>query len=197
MYLFMDAETGGLTPQHSLLTVSCIAVDDKFRVIPVGERTPGLYLRIRHDEYALTAGALAVNKINLVEHNEKGVPLSVAKKELCDYLKQACKTSNRKRLIPAGHNVAFDVQFIRAYLLDDAQWNEFFTYPFLDTAAIARFFTAASLYSGGYSLTALRDRFTPHLSSSSMHNAETDNLVTIALAEKFARVVNQNDNKLQ
>lgn len=189
MYLFMDTETGGLTPQHSLLTVSCIVADEKFNIVPVDDNRPGLYLRIRHDEYALTAGALSVNKINIVEHNEKGVTLSVATDLLFGYMQRACQVVGKKRLVPAGHNVSFDVQFIRANLLTDKQWNEFFTYPFLDTAAVARFLAASGLYSGGYSLTALRDRFLSHMSSAIMHNAEADNLVTIELAKKFAGMV--------
>lgn len=190
MYLFMDAETGGLTPKHSLLTLSCIAVDDNFNIVPIGGHDPGLYLRIRHDEYALTAGALAVNQINLVEHNEKGVDLKIAKDMLIDFASRACMATNKKRLIPAGHNVSFDVQFVRAYLFDDYEWNKFFTYPFLDTAAIARFFTAAGRYDGaGYSLGALRRRFAPHADGQALHDAETDNLVAIELAKKFADMV--------
>jgi DNA polymerase III epsilon subunit-like protein len=185
MYLFMDAETGGLTPQHSLLTVSFIVVDERFNIVPLGEDNPGLYLRIRHDEYALTAGALAVNKINLVEHNEKGLPLPAAAERMRDFLRRGCAATNKKRLIPSGHNVNFDVQFVRANLLTDEQWNEFFTYPFLDTAAIARFLNAAGMYSGGYSLTALRSRFLPGMTGD-LHNAEADNLVTIELAKTFA-----------
>ena len=192
MYLFMDTETGGLTPQHSLLTVSCIAVDDKFNVVSLGDNHPGLYLRIRHDEYALTAGALEVNKINLAEHHQKAMPLDVARDMLRSYLLRACQVTNKKRLVPAGHNVAFDVQFIRANLLTNQQWDEFFTYPSLDTAAIARFFNSVGMLGGGgYSLTALRNRFLPHLNQSVMHDAETDNLVTIELAKKFATMVQQ------
>jgi DNA polymerase III epsilon subunit-like protein len=185
MYLFMDTETGGLTPKHSLLTVSCIATDADFNIVPIGNHSPGIHLRVRHDEYALTAGALSVNKIDIVEHNRTAFDLPLARQHLKDYIQRAAEITNKKRLVPAGHNVNFDVQFIRAYLLSDVEWNEFFTYPFLDTAAIARFFNAGRQYSGGYSLTALRDKFLPHMREQSMHNAENDNLVTIELARKF------------
>lgn len=186
MYLFMDTETGGLTPKHSLLTVSCIATDADFNIVPIGSHSPGIHLRIRHDEYALTAGALSVNKIDIVEHNRTAYDLPLARQHLKDYIQRAAEATNKKRLIPAGHNVNFDVQFIRSCLLTAVEWDEFFTYPFLDTAAVARFFTACRMYSGGYSLTALRDRFIPHMKSQSMHNAENDNLVTIELAKHFA-----------
>lgn len=189
MYLFVDTETGGLTPKHSLLTVSCIAVDKDFNILPIDDNNPGLYLQIKHDHYALSAGALAVNKIDIVSHNAVGVTIADAKYMLTKYIKQVTTVTGKRRLVPAGHNVAFDVQFLRAYLLDDAEWDQYFTYPAFDTAAIARFLNAAGFVSGGYSLTALRDRFVPHATAGDMHNAEVDNLVAIELAKKFVNML--------
>jgi len=185
MYLFVDTETGGLTPRHSLLTVSCIVTDKDFHIIPVETYNPGLYLQIKHDEYALTAGALAVNKLDLVAHNASGVTLADAKYMLTRYLQRACVITGKKRFVPAGHNVTFDTQFLRAYLLDEREWDQYFTYPAFDTAAIARFLNAVGRHDGGYSLTRLRDKFIPSVSAGDMHNAEVDNLVAIELAKKF------------
>lgn len=189
MYLFVDTETGGLTPKSSLLTVSCILVDKDFHIIPVDEHNPGLYLRIKHEEYALTAGALSVNKINIADHHESGTTLRDAKYLLNQYLKKATMITGKRRFVPAGHNVAFDVQFLRAYLIDDAGWDEYFTYPAFDTASIARFMNAAGYVDGGYSLTALKNKFVPHAAGAQMHNAEVDNLVAIELAKKFVALV--------
>ena len=144
-----------------------------------------MYLRIKHDEYSLTSGALEVNKINIVEHHAQAKYAAEAGTILRTFLNGAVKTTGKKRLIPAGHNVVFDMQFLRAHLLDDATWNEYFTYPAFDTAAIARYLNAVNVIPGGYSLTALRNAFLPELSTATMHNAETDNLVTLALAKKF------------
>lgn len=188
MYLFVDTETGGLTPQHSLLTVSCIGVDENFNIIPVPATAPGLYLRIKHEEYALTAGALSVNKIDLSQHHAAGISLQDAQTALRYFLADVLRVSGKKRLVPAGHNVGFDVQFIRANLLTDSEWDSFFTYPAFDTAAVARFLNAAGQYSGGYSLTRLRDKFVPHMSGD-LHNAEVDNLTTIELAKKFVSLL--------
>lgn len=190
MYLFVDTETGGLTPQHSLLTVSCIVADQDFNIIPVDSvNVPGLYLQLKHDEYSLTAGALAVNKINLSAHHAAAMTLPAARSALTNYLNRAIAATGKKRLIPAGHNVAFDVQFLRAYLLDDAAWDQYFTYPAFDTAAIARFLNAAGIVAGGYSLTSLRNKFLAHMTDLDMHNAEVDNLVAIELAKKFVSYV--------
>lgn len=187
MYLFVDTETGGLTPQHSLLTVSCIGVDKDFNIIPM-EGEHGLYLKIKHEEYALTAGALSVNKINIAEHDASATPLATARSILTAFIRDMLRQTGKPRLIPAGHNVAFDVQFLRAYLLTDQQWDEYFTYPAFDTAGIARFLNATNHHSGGYSLTRLRDTYIPHMSGQ-LHNAEIDNLTTIELAKKFVGMV--------
>lgn len=189
MYLFVDTETGGLTPQHSLLTVSCIGVDENFDIIPVASGVPGLYLRIKHEEYALTAGALSVNKIDLAQHHAAGLTPPEAQKALLYFLADIMKRCGKKRLVPAGHNVGFDVQFLRANLLTDEQWDQHFTYPAFDTAAIARFLNAAGRHDGGYSLGRLCTKYVPHMSGADLHNAEVDNLTTIELAKKFVTMV--------
>jgi len=188
MYLFVDTETGGLTPQHSLLTVSCIGVDAKFTIIPSLDSPLGLYMKIKHEEYALTAGALSVNKINIAEHDADAVPVKQASAMLVAFIEEMIAKSGKARLIPAGHNVGFDINFLRAYLLTDAQWDKYFTYPALDTAAVARFLNAAGLHAGGYSLTRLRELYVPHMVGQ-LHNAKTDNVTTIELANKFASMV--------
>jgi oligoribonuclease (3'-5' exoribonuclease) len=191
MYLFVDTETGGLTPEHSLLTVSCIIVDEHFNIIPVAaeDGRPGLYLDIKHDEYSLTSGALSVNKINLVEHDKHATAIPEARSMLRAFLNRGLQAMNKKRFVPAGHNVGFDVRFLQAYLLSPEEWDQYFTYPALDTAAVARFFNAAGIHAGGYSLGRLRDKFIPHASGGDLHNAEIDNLTAIELAKKFVSLV--------
>jgi DNA polymerase III epsilon subunit-like protein len=189
MYLFVDTETGGLTPKSSLLTVSAIVVDKDFHILPIEEFNPGLYLQIKHDNYALTAGALAVNKIDLAAHHAAAVTLQDAQYLLLKYIKKATEITGKKRLVPAGHNVAFDVQFLRAYLIDEVGWDQYFTYPAFDTAAIARFLNAAGIVGGGYSLTSLRNKFLPAMNNLTLHNAEVDNLVAIELAKKFVACI--------
>jgi DNA polymerase III alpha subunit (gram-positive type) len=188
MYLFIDTETGGLTPRHSLLTVSCIGVDEKFNIIPAANGEHGLYLKLKHEEYALTAGALSVNKIDVAQHHATAMTVQDAKHSLLRFIDEILRKSGKKRLVPAGHNVGFDVQFIRANLLTDSEWDNSFTYPAFDTAAIARFLNAAGQHEGGYSLGRLRDKYIPHMGGN-LHNAETDNLTTIELAKKFVSLL--------
>jgi DNA polymerase III epsilon subunit-like protein len=198
MYLFMDTETGGLTPDRSLLTVSMIPVDKDFQIVPIDYFDPiaqqvlhtdaGLYVAVKHETYVVDKEALAVNKINIAEHDVDAVPLPLVRELLTSFIRHVLKTFDRKYLVPAGHNVAFDLKFIKAYLLTEQEWDTFFTYPSLDTAASARFLNAAGIIGGGYSLTSLRNKFVPHMGGE-LHNAETDNLTTIELAKQFAALV--------
>jgi DNA polymerase III alpha subunit (gram-positive type) len=189
MYLFMDTETGGLTPKHSLLTASFIVTDKDFNILQVPTYEHGLYLQIKHEQYVLTAGALHVNNINVSEHHKTGVDAVTAVAAFADFVAGAIRVSGKKRLVPAGHNVAFDVQFVREYLCPDAGfWDRAFTYPMFDTAVIARFVHAAGKIDNTFSLATLRQKYLPHVSGDS-HNAEIDNLTTIELAKKFLQLV--------
>jgi DNA polymerase III epsilon subunit-like protein len=198
MYLFMDTETGGLTPEHSLLTVSVIPVDKDFQIVPVDYYDPffnqtthtdsGIYVAIKSDTYVLDQEALAVNKIDIVEHDKTAVPIAVARELICGFAEHCRKLFGKKYLVPAGHNVAFDVKFLKAHVLSEQEWDRLFTYPALDTAAIARFLNAAGYIGGGYSLTSLRDKFLSD-DFGVAHNAEVDNLTTIALAQKFTEMI--------
>jgi DNA polymerase III epsilon subunit-like protein len=198
MYLFMDTETGGLTPDRSLLTVSMIPVDKDFQIVPIDYFDPiaqqvlhtdaGLYVAVKHETYVVDKEALAVNKINIAEHDVDAVPLPLVRELLTSFIRHTLKAFDKKYLVPAGHNVAFDLKFIKAYLLTEQEWDTFFTYPSLDTAAAARFLNAAGVIGGGYSLTSLRNKFVPHMSGE-LHNAETDNLTTIELAKRLTAMV--------
>lgn len=198
MYLFMDTETGGLTTDHSLLTVSLIPVDKQFQVVPMTYLDPltgqtvqtdsGLYIGVKHEPYVVSQEALAVNKIDINEHDRTAVPLHMARDLVRSFITHAQQLFNRKYLVPAGHNVAFDAGFVKAYLLTAEEWDKFFCYPALDTAAVARFLNAAGYIGGGYSLTSLRDKFLGSTFGEA-HDAEVDNLTSIALAHKFTQLV--------
>ena len=201
MYLFIDTETGGLTTDHSLLTISLIPVDKQFQIIPITYTDPltgqpsytesGLYLGVKHDKYVLTKEALAVNKIDIAEHDKTAVPLAAARTLVLAFISHVAQVCGKKYLVPAGHNVGFDAGFVRTYLLSNEEWERFFSYPALDTAATARFLNAAGVIGSGYSLTSLRDKFLG-APLGAAHDAEVDNLTSIALARKFAQMVAPN-----
>lgn len=185
MYLFFDTETGGLTPTYSLLTATFIAVDADFSIISVDGYPNGLTLQLKYPEYFVTPGALAVNNIDIVQHDRQAVEIDAAREQLLDYLRAALAKTKKRALIPAGHNVEFDRRFVQTYLLTEEEWDRYMTYPVLDTAVIARFLASAGQHDRGFSLGRLVKKFLPELESSDFHNSEIDTLATIMLAKKF------------
>jgi len=99
-YLFLDAETGGLTPDHSLLEVGAILTDCELAPLATYRAL------IRHPHYVVTARALAVNGLSIAQCETDGVSLTEAGNALLAL----------GPAVPAGWNVAFDVAFVRAWL---------------------------------------------------------------------------------
>jgi DNA polymerase III epsilon subunit-like protein len=187
MYLFFDTETGGLTPDHSLLTVSAIVTDKNFDIVTVHDMDPGVYIRLKYSNYVTHPKAMEVNKIDLNDHDENGFTVAEASEIFESFVKEGRAALGGGKLIPAGHNVPFDMRFVQAYLMPESQWSKYFTHPPLDTCAVARFFTAANLLTGGCGLPALREKF--GISTGVAHNAENDNLATVLLAKKFLELM--------
>lgn len=187
MYLFFDTETGGLTPDYSLLTLSAIVTDKNFDIIRIHDMDPGVYMQLKHANYVTHPRAMEVNKIDLRDHDADGFSVDEARDIFLAFVKEAIATTGERKLIPAGHNVPFDMRFVQAYLLPLAEWENYFTHPALDTCAVARFLTAADVIKGGCSLGALRKTF--NIETGRGHNAENDNLATVKLAKQFVRMV--------
>lgn len=187
MYVFFDTETGGLTPDYSLLTVSAIVADAQLNAVTIHDLCPGLYLRLKHANYVTHKRALEVNKIDLADHDRIGFTVAEATEALDSFLTEAKKLLGVQRFIPAGHNVPFDIRFLQAYLLPEKRWEHFFMNPPLDTCATARFFTAANRLAVGCGLEKLRAYF--GIDTGMAHNAESDNLASLELARRFIQLL--------
>jgi exonuclease I len=183
VYIFFDTETGGLTPEHSLLTLSAIVTDPQLNVVVIHELQPGLYLRLKHDNYVTQPRAMQVNQIDLAEHDQFGFTLPDAIETLIAFIREAKAALGVQRFIPAGHNVPFDMRFLQAQLLPPKMWDNFFMNPPFDTCAAARLFNAANRLNVGCGLGKLCTFF--GIDAGTAHNAESDNLAAIELARKF------------
>lgn len=193
MYLFIDTETGGVTTDHSLLSVSAIATDKRFNIINVDEHPSGITILIKSPKYVVNAKALSINKIDLILHDQLAVPMAEARLRLLSYLDKALCMTNKRAFVVAGHNVEFDRKFVTAHLLTTDDWEKYMTYPVLDTAVIARFMNAIGLHDRGYSLSHLVSSFSPDYQAGVMHNSHNDTLATIELARQM---VNKIENSL-
>ncbi|AFZ67384.1 3'-5' exonuclease [Deinococcus peraridilitoris] len=126
--VFVDVETGGLDPErHSLLTVGLVTLDTR-----TGELSRPTLLKVRDTPYRVEAEALEINRIDLQSHHGQAAEREHAAHELHAYLQYRRK----KRVMVGGHNVSFDLRFLRALL---PSWNEVVLGGVIDTKVIAHF----------------------------------------------------------
>jgi len=141
-YLAFDVESGGVTDDHSLLSVYFAVIDEDLKTL-YGE----LDLLVKPDDgnYVVSAQALEVNKIDLISHDKIAIPESKAGTMLYNFLKLHAPDGTVK-LTPLGHNIAFDVQFIKKHLVNKA-FNQYVSYRMLDTSSIIQFLKLTGMVS--------------------------------------------------
>jgi len=138
-YLFMDTETGGTNAEvHTLLT-AYFAICDKDLVI-----IDDLELQLKPEDVSqikVEMEAMQVNKIDLQEHlnDPNTVTYAVGKERLKSFLQKHKIKGKRKSYMPAGHNVAFDKDFIWAQLIPQEEFEETVHYRTVDTSNITTF----------------------------------------------------------
>lgn len=129
--MFLDVETGGLDEiENSLLSVG-LFIWDKGNIIE------GKEIFICKEQYNTVQAALDINKINLDELRIKGISEEKAIEEIESF---CFKYFNKEKVILGGHNVTFDIGFIKAlYRRNNKDFYSRFSYRFLDTGSILRF----------------------------------------------------------
>lgn len=138
-YIAVDTETGGIGPEVSLLTAYLSVLNEKFEIIDE------LSLAIKPDDglYHVTGEALRINKIDLGKHDkdEATVTPGVAGGRLREFL---VKNSNNGalKLVPLGHNVAFDMEKIYANVLNKKEAQKYVSYRTLDTGSTGQYLKA-------------------------------------------------------
>jgi len=182
-YFLFDCETGGVNSKTSLLTLFGMILDHKLEVLDK------IDLKIRPDNglYVVGASGLATNKINIPEHDKVAINKTVAAKQFYDFCSKHTIGSDAKdRLIPVGHNQAFDIRFIKKNLLpannvEGDNWKTFFSYRQLDTASIAQALILAKKLPEDLecSLSSLANYF--KLDYSGAHEAEFDVELTLKI----------------
>lgn len=132
-YVAFDCETTGIDPKRcQLLTASFWVLDgDLIEIDRVN-------ISLKSDTgYYVFPEALKVNKINLIEHNESAMSLMTAKETLFTFLK---KHKGTYTLVPIGHNINFDLDFIMSSrLMDKEDIQKYFSYGMIDTMVVSQF----------------------------------------------------------
>lgn len=140
MYLTMDVETGGIGKDKSLLTAYFGLLDESFKLVDF------LLLHVKPNDgiYSITAEALSINGIDLINHDKTALTENQAAPVLYEWLKKSSKDGSTK-LIPIGHNVYFDIDFVVLKLINKKTWDKFVTYRTLDTGTVGLFLMKAGL----------------------------------------------------
>lgn len=136
-YAVLDTETGGLNSQTcSLLEFSVIIADSRNDFNIVDQLT----MRCKPNDgiFKVNAAALEVNGIDLKTHVQGAYTYAQAEQILVNFA-FAYAELNRKKLVPVGWNIDFDLRFIHEYICAKTTWEEFFTYRTLDVQDVVRY----------------------------------------------------------
>ena len=114
-YLSIDTETGGLSSdKHDILSIGYVVTDKDLCTIEKGE------ILIKGRLRRTTADALAINKIDIKEHNKIAGTRKKAVKKLQEVISRHWE-NNHPTLI--GQNIPFDVKFLK--VLFDSEGQDF------------------------------------------------------------------------
>lgn len=181
-YIAFDSETTGLDNTCNLLTISFIILDKHLNEIDT------LNLSLKHTNgYFIYPEALSVNKIDLVKHHNTSLELLDARKILFAFL---TKHKQQFNLIPIGHNIQFDIKFLKkSGLLTDTEYTNYISCNPIDTLVIAQFLKLSGKLPEKQSISLIN--LCTHLKlknsddSELEHSAEYDIKMTIKLLKKF------------
>lgn len=178
-YIIGDLEAGGPELRYSLLSAYFIVLDEDLETV-YGE----LDLKIKPNDgnYLVRGEALEVNGIDLVQHDKEAVTEGKGSTLLYEFLEEHAAKGTVK-LMPVGHGIAHDIEFIKEHLTKN--WNKFVSYRYLDTGCIVQFLklTGKVPRDLGGSLKELGEYFDVPMSG--LHTAKGDTLATIEVLRKL------------
>ena len=185
-YIAFDCETGGLSTNCSLLTAYFVILEADLTTV-VGE----LDLKIKPnvgEQYVVSAEALGINKINLVEHEKTAITLNQAKTEFYNFLTKN-NMDDKIKYIPVGHNVSFDIGFLKEKLLTAGNWNKLVSYRQMDTGVVGQFLkmTGNMHKDVSGSLGSMCEYFGVPLTDA--HNARADTIATVKVLRKMKKIM--------
>lgn len=175
-FVAVDCETGGLDKtKHSLLTLHMRVLDINLDVIDQ------ISIAVKHSVYHVTPGALKVNGIDLVKHDQIAVPVENAAFMISGFLEVH---SREEKLLFMAHNAPFDKGFI------DATWGEelmkaFIDYHSFDTVVLGVIEKLLGTMGPKQSLNLGKIADTLHLEKGPPHTAEGDVITMTNYAKDF------------
>jgi len=127
--LFIDTETGGLNPEkHSLLSLAMVVWED-MEIIDSQE------ILINDGQLSVTEEALSINKIDIGKHKKSAISSSQAIEQIFLFISK--HFPHQRKITLAGHNVHFDIKFLRFFLSQNNEsFNKLFSHRIIDTSSI-------------------------------------------------------------
>lgn len=181
-YFLFDTETGGIRKEMSLLTLYGHILDDNLNILDT------IDLKIKPDDgvYHVNAQGLEINRINIVEHDRIAKPLSEVKTRFKNYI---CGWSLNQKLTPIGHNVRFDVKFVKTHLLED--WDRYFDRRHIDTASVGKFLALSGIVPKlkTYSLSEMAQALMIDVNEDSRHEARFDTDLTLNVLRNMTQLI--------
>lgn len=175
---FVDTETGGLDPlQHSIFSVAIVRWEDG-KIEKIYESP-----LIKEEKLCYTKQALEINKIEIEDIIHNGFSPGFVVNEIIREFRY------EKEHILGGHNVAFDVGFIkRLFHICNRDRNYPFSYRTVDTVSVARFLAHCGIINTDmFNMKNLCDYF--GIEVKGYHTALGDALATAELYNKMLEKV--------
>jgi DNA polymerase III alpha subunit (gram-positive type) len=189
-YLVVDTETGGLDPEkQSILSIAGVAWQANKCLEPLFD------FYICEEEIETTKRALEVNKIDLEVVKEEGYGPYEAVKEIKKALNKRF-THDRKPIMLVGHNIAFDIGFIkRLYNQAGQDYYSDFKDRALDTATILEFFMIAGEIEGFRASADVLFKATGvEIDEKDRHTAKGDAVATAKAIDELVSILKEKDN---
>jgi len=124
--LVIDTETTGLSPNiNKTLTVGLLLIDVEKDFLDILDSN---HIFVKHDKYNATKGAMSINKIDLIQHNQ----IAVEPAKACNQINSFIKKHVLHETPLVGHNIAFDRGFLNA-LFDQGETLHKFHHEHEDT----------------------------------------------------------------
>lgn len=174
--LFIDTETGGLDPnKHSLLSLGMVVWED-MEIIDSQE------LLINDGKLSVTEEALSINKIDIDEHKKSAISSTQAIEKIFQFIGK--HFPHQRKITLAGHNVQFDVNFLRfLFSRNNENFGKFFSHRIIDTSSILYYLYLAGLKQKAISSDEAFDLF--EIKVEGRHTALGDALATAKLFTKL------------
>lgn len=179
-YLVIDTETGGLTTQSSLLSVSFLTFDSDFNK----RHTLNLFLRPDDGIYRVNPSALSLNKIDLIQHDKVAESYFVGGCKIQQFLGSE-SFDGKYKLQLIGKNVDFDLMFIFEYFYIKKDWENYVSYRKIDISSLIQALKIAGKFPADISTSQESIAKFLGIENPKIHEAENDCIVTFQIFQKL------------